>query len=315
MAEGYFSTMELLARRTDRDVKSQQARQVDLEQDLLRLLAGTEQCGLGRHLEEQRKKQGMRALAVLIGHHQILNEPANFNSCTLGLYPLRSFMFLDKAAFSALNVLPRPEESQSKFAPSRDVTWLENFTMMMRALLAILSVLAEGLREARLESNHSAVPSCETWSKKSKAYKAEHDDPCESYLSTLKCCHGKCIFKQQNCPIVSAWGFFDDSPLSCSSCDKEMPADKMELAQSLCESIHLCGHPEAPCKYYPKKKTCARKRLSCASCNTYYPISEKRDACEDFSLCYTRGNARMSNARCEFDEGQCVDGVGTKGYP
>ncbi|CAE7249769.1 Msh2 [Symbiodinium sp. CCMP2592] len=94
------------------DAKPQQSRQADLEQDLLRLLAGTEQCGLGKHLEEQRKKQGMRALAVLIAHQQLLNEPANFNSCTLGLYPLRSFMFLDKAAFSALNVLPRPEESQ-----------------------------------------------------------------------------------------------------------------------------------------------------------------------------------------------------------
>jgi len=97
---------------TVEDAKPQQSRQVDLEQDLLRLLAGTEQCGLGKHLEEQRKKQGMRALAVLIAHQQLLNEPANFNSCTLGLYPLRSFMFLDKAAFSALNVLPRPEESQ-----------------------------------------------------------------------------------------------------------------------------------------------------------------------------------------------------------
>eukprot|EP00439_Symbiodinium_sp_Y106_P056958 s2114_g8.t1 len=92
---------------TVEDAKPQQSRQ-----DLLRLLAGTEQCGLGKHLEEQRKKQGMRALAVLIAHQQLLNEPANFNSCTLGLYPLRSFMFLDKAAFSALNVLPRPEESQ-----------------------------------------------------------------------------------------------------------------------------------------------------------------------------------------------------------
>eukprot|EP00933_Yihiella_yeosuensis_P013357 TRINITY_DN1240_c2_g1_i1.p1 TRINITY_DN1240_c2_g1~~TRINITY_DN1240_c2_g1_i1.p1 ORF type:complete len:777 (-),score=145.33 TRINITY_DN1240_c2_g1_i1:84-2414(-) len=85
--------------------------QVDLDQDLLRLLGDTEECGLGRHLEEQRLKQGMRALCSLIGHCDLLSEPANFTACTLGIYPLRSFMYLDKAAFSALNVLPRPDES------------------------------------------------------------------------------------------------------------------------------------------------------------------------------------------------------------
>ncbi|CAJ1342168.1 unnamed protein product [Effrenium voratum] len=92
--------------------QASEPKQVDLEQDLLRLLAGTEQCGLSRHLEEQRQKQAMRALATLIGHLQLLNEPGYFNACTLGLYPLKNFVFLDKAAFSALNVLPRPDESQ-----------------------------------------------------------------------------------------------------------------------------------------------------------------------------------------------------------
>ncbi|CAL1143108.1 unnamed protein product [Cladocopium goreaui] len=90
------------------EVKSQTAKEVDLEQDLGRLLVD----GLGRHLEEQRHAQGMKSLAVLIGHLQLLNEAGNFKACTLGLYPLRNFVFLDKAAFSALNVLPRPEESQ-----------------------------------------------------------------------------------------------------------------------------------------------------------------------------------------------------------
>lgn len=56
-------------------------------------------------------KQGMRAIAALITHGSLLSEPANFGACTLGVYPLRSFMYLDKAAFSALNLLPRPEES------------------------------------------------------------------------------------------------------------------------------------------------------------------------------------------------------------
>ncbi|CAE8594581.1 unnamed protein product [Polarella glacialis] len=93
------------------DGKAAELKQADVEQDLLRLLVDTEQVGLGRHFEEQRQKQGMRALALLIGQHHLLSEPANFSSCTLGIYPLRTFMYLDKAAFSALNVLPRPEES------------------------------------------------------------------------------------------------------------------------------------------------------------------------------------------------------------
>jgi len=86
-------------------------KQVDLEQDLQRLLEDAAECGLGRHLEEQRRKHGMRALATLIGHFSLLNEPSNAGACTLGLYPLSSFLYLDKAAFAALNVLPRPEES------------------------------------------------------------------------------------------------------------------------------------------------------------------------------------------------------------
>mmetsp|Transcript_83669 Transcript_83669/g.231888 ORF Transcript_83669/g.231888 Transcript_83669/m.231888 type:complete len:778 (-) Transcript_83669:170-2503(-) len=93
------------------EVKAADLRQVDVEQDLLKLLVDAPECGLGRHLEEQRRKQGMRAVAALIGHHAILTEPANFGACTLALYPLSSFMYLDKAAFSALNVLPRPDES------------------------------------------------------------------------------------------------------------------------------------------------------------------------------------------------------------
>nr|QDO16414.1 DNA mismatch repair protein MSH2 [Lingulodinium polyedra] len=93
------------------EVKPADLKQVDVEQDLLKLLEDAAECGLGRHLEEQRRKQGMRAVAVLLGHHALLSEPANFGACTLGLYPLTSFMYLDKAAFSALNVLPRPEES------------------------------------------------------------------------------------------------------------------------------------------------------------------------------------------------------------
>lgn len=93
------------------ELKAADLKQVDLEQDLLKLLVDAAECGLGRHLEEQHRKQGMRAVAALLGHHALISEPANFGSCTLGLYPLKSFMYLDKAAFSALNVLPRPEES------------------------------------------------------------------------------------------------------------------------------------------------------------------------------------------------------------
>mmetsp|Transcript_71852 Transcript_71852/g.206294 ORF Transcript_71852/g.206294 Transcript_71852/m.206294 type:complete len:797 (+) Transcript_71852:63-2453(+) len=93
------------------EAKAESTKQVDLEQDLKRLLEDAAECGLGRHLGEQSKKQGMRALAVLIGHFSLLNEPSYIGSCTLGLYPLRSFLYLDKAAFAALNVLPRPEES------------------------------------------------------------------------------------------------------------------------------------------------------------------------------------------------------------
>lgn len=90
------------------EVKAQDAKEVDLEQDLKRLLVDEP----SRHLEEQRQVVGMKSLGALIAHLQLLQEPGNFNACTLGLYPLRSFVFLDKAAFSALNVLPRPEESQ-----------------------------------------------------------------------------------------------------------------------------------------------------------------------------------------------------------
>lgn len=92
-------------------LKAPELKMADLEQDLLRLLRDTTGCGLGRHMEEQRQKQGMRALCALIAHGALLSEPANFGACTLGLYPLKSFMYLDKAAFSALNVLPRPEDS------------------------------------------------------------------------------------------------------------------------------------------------------------------------------------------------------------
>jgi DNA mismatch repair protein MSH2 len=92
-------------------ITSSDFRLVDPEQDLLRLLCDTEGCGLGRHLEEQRQKQAMRALAALISHGNLLGEPSNFGSCTLGLYPLRNFLYMDKAAFSALNVLPKAEES------------------------------------------------------------------------------------------------------------------------------------------------------------------------------------------------------------
>jgi len=93
------------------EVKMAELKQVDVEQDLLKLLVDAPECGLGRHLEEQHRKQGMRALAALLGSHALLQEPANLGACTLSLYPLTSFMYLDKAAFSALNVLPRPDES------------------------------------------------------------------------------------------------------------------------------------------------------------------------------------------------------------
>lgn len=93
------------------EAKAGDMKTVDLEQDLLRLLEGSDSCGLSRHIEEQRQKTGMKALALLIGQRGLLAEPSNFNSCSLGLYPLKSFVFLDKAAFSALNVLPRPDES------------------------------------------------------------------------------------------------------------------------------------------------------------------------------------------------------------
>ena len=93
------------------EVKAADVKQIDLDQDLLRLLEDAEESGLSRHREEQRQKLGMRALAALIAHHSLLSEPANFDSCSLGMYPLRSFMYLDKASYSALNVLPRPDES------------------------------------------------------------------------------------------------------------------------------------------------------------------------------------------------------------
>lgn len=93
------------------EFKAADLKTVDAEQDLLRLLKDTSECGLSRHLEEQRQRQGMRALSALLAHHALVSEPANFGACTLGLYPLRSFMHLDKAAFSALNILPRAEDS------------------------------------------------------------------------------------------------------------------------------------------------------------------------------------------------------------
>lgn len=93
------------------EFKAVELKNVEPEQDLLRLLKDTSTCGLSRHLEEQRQKQGMRALSALLAHHSLVSEPANFGACTLGLYPLKSFMHLDKAAFSALNILPRAEDS------------------------------------------------------------------------------------------------------------------------------------------------------------------------------------------------------------
>jgi len=94
-----------------KEVKKDDLKQVDLEQDLQRLLADASGCGLSRHLEEQRHKQGMKALGALLAHYQLLSEPSNFAACTLSMYPLQSVMRLDKAAFSALNILPRPDEN------------------------------------------------------------------------------------------------------------------------------------------------------------------------------------------------------------
>mmetsp|Transcript_58735 Transcript_58735/g.137061 ORF Transcript_58735/g.137061 Transcript_58735/m.137061 type:complete len:780 (-) Transcript_58735:13-2352(-) len=94
-----------------KEVKKEDLKQVDIEQDLQRLLADASGCGLSRHLEEQRHKQGMKALGALLAHYQLLSEPSNFAACTLSMYPLQSVMRLDKAAFSALNILPRPDEN------------------------------------------------------------------------------------------------------------------------------------------------------------------------------------------------------------
>lgn len=93
-----------------KELKATDFKLVDLEQDLLRLLKDTAGCGLGRHLEEQKQKQGMRALGALLANYSLVSEADNFAACTLSLYPLRSFMHLDKAAFSALNILPRAED-------------------------------------------------------------------------------------------------------------------------------------------------------------------------------------------------------------
>jgi len=137
------------------EAKRESVREADVEQDLLRLLQDTEGCGLGRHLEEQRQKQGMRALNALIVHHNLLSEPANFGACTLALHPLDRLMHLDKAAFSALNLLPRPEESL------RSHTSVFGFLNRCRSLLGqrcLRQWLTQPLTSAeRVASRHDVV--------------------------------------------------------------------------------------------------------------------------------------------------------------
>lgn len=94
-----------------KQVKSAEYSRANVEQDLQRLLKGASgPTGLSKHLEILEKDLAMNALAVLIASQSLMSDSDLFGKCSLTFYPLQDFVHLDKAAFSALNILPAQDQ-------------------------------------------------------------------------------------------------------------------------------------------------------------------------------------------------------------
>lgn len=76
----------------------------DLEQDLGRLLKEP----VRNHVEQLAMSEALRAVAALVVRETLLSDTSLFGQCHLLTHPISAFMRLDKASFSALNVLPKP---------------------------------------------------------------------------------------------------------------------------------------------------------------------------------------------------------------
>jgi len=86
------------------EVKSVLFKTDSVEQDLERLL----EDGVKNHLQEVSMQVAMPCLAALIDRTRLLADHGNFGACRLKIHLVDAYMRLDKASFSALQLLPRP---------------------------------------------------------------------------------------------------------------------------------------------------------------------------------------------------------------
>ncbi|KAF8819891.1 hypothetical protein IE077_000621 [Cardiosporidium cionae] len=86
----------------------------NIEQDFARLLRRED--SIRNHLAEFNLSVALQSLACILAEWKLLSDSSLFHSCTLQLYPIENFLRLDKASFSALNLLPK--EGDGSRAPT-----------------------------------------------------------------------------------------------------------------------------------------------------------------------------------------------------
>ncbi|KAF8819359.1 MutS domain V domain-containing protein, partial [Cardiosporidium cionae] len=77
----------------------------NIEQDFARLLR--KEDSIRNHVAEFNLSVALQSLACILAEWKLLSDTSLFHSCTLQLYPIESFLRLDKASFAALNLLPK----------------------------------------------------------------------------------------------------------------------------------------------------------------------------------------------------------------
>merc|ERR1719253_2575884 len=97
----------------------------------------------------------MKALGVLVKRKNLLHDPSHFHACRLRSTEPEQRMALDKAAFSALHLLPKPGEGLK--APTSLLGYLNKCrTVMGTRLLA--SWVSQPLRDcAEISARHDMV--------------------------------------------------------------------------------------------------------------------------------------------------------------
>eukprot|EP00397_Hematodinium_sp_SG-2012_P007923 GEMP01007974.1.p1 GENE.GEMP01007974.1~~GEMP01007974.1.p1 ORF type:complete len:777 (+),score=173.85 GEMP01007974.1:26-2332(+) len=87
-------------------IKGNDFNHIDVAMDLPRMLKDD----VRNHVALTSQEYAMRALAGLMNRFRVLSKTTLFKRMSLLPYPVNQFARLDKAAFSALHILPRPEE-------------------------------------------------------------------------------------------------------------------------------------------------------------------------------------------------------------